>query len=119
MTAFAFDGRNIRWKTLDGIEHLSLSLFPRDRHHRLFEKWRHARKSRRHGEPRLDAHDTDVISQARCGTVRHNAVINGIWTKSSSPSLEQSIGYGAPSTRTALSSSFSCNVVATGKPRDA
>ncbi|WP_424360177.1 regulator [Methylocystis parvus] len=30
MTEFAFDDRNIRWKSLDGIEHLSLSVLDAD-----------------------------------------------------------------------------------------
>ena len=30
---------------------------PRDRHHGLSQERRHARKGRRHGEPRLDPHD--------------------------------------------------------------
>jgi site-specific recombinase XerC len=44
--------------------------FPRNRDHRLSEEWRHARKGRGNGEPRVDAHDAALRSPARRGEPR-------------------------------------------------
>ena len=43
---------------------------PRDRHHGVSQERRHARKGRRDGEPRLDAHDAALRSPARRGEPR-------------------------------------------------
>jgi hypothetical protein len=46
------------------------SHLPRDRHYRVSEERRHARKRRRHGEPRLDPHHAALRPPARRGEPR-------------------------------------------------